>query len=336
MANSSIYAAFERMWQHILNVLSGKSDVGHTHSEYLSTTGTAAKATADASGNNIVNTYATKTELNNAKYTLPNATSSTLGGVKIGSNITVSSGTISLSKTNVTSALGYTPPETNTTYSVVSTTADGLAPKRDGSTTKFLRADGTWAAPPTGSTITVDSSLSSTSTNPVQNKVINSALGGKAPTSHATSSTTYGAGSSSNYGHVKLSDSTSSTSGASSGVAATPTAVKSAYDLANKAMPKSGGTFTGDITIGESADIVYPNIMLEGVETDIRLGNLLQGYGETLAYFGDNVMFKSGGQFTGTVEQYWEDTSVACLRGNSVLDGAWQPVSTCDITFIRK
>lgn len=42
-------------------------------------------------------------------YTLPNATSSTLGGVKIGNNITVSSGTISLTKSNVTSALGYTP-----------------------------------------------------------------------------------------------------------------------------------------------------------------------------------------------------------------------------------
>ena len=50
----------------------------------------------------------------------------------------------------------------------------------------------------------------------------------------------------------------------------------------------------------------------------------------------DNAMPKTGGQFTGTVEQYWEDTSVACIRGNSVLDGAWQPVSTCDITFIRK
>ena len=81
-------------------------------------------------------------------YSLPSATSSTLGGVKIGNNITVSSGTISLTKANVTTALGYTPPTTNTTYSVVSTTADGLAPKRDGSTTKYLRADGTWATPP--------------------------------------------------------------------------------------------------------------------------------------------------------------------------------------------
>lgn len=46
-------------------------------------------------------------------YTLPNATSSTLGGVKVGSNISVSNGTISLAKSNVTSALGYTPATTN-------------------------------------------------------------------------------------------------------------------------------------------------------------------------------------------------------------------------------
>ena len=52
-------------------------------------------------------------------YSLPNATSTALGGVKVGSNITVNSGTISLTKSNVTSALGYTPPtsDTNTTYS---------------------------------------------------------------------------------------------------------------------------------------------------------------------------------------------------------------------------
>lgn len=47
-------------------------------------------------------------------YSLPTATSSTLGGVKVGSNISVSSGTISLSKANVTNALGYTPPTTDT------------------------------------------------------------------------------------------------------------------------------------------------------------------------------------------------------------------------------
>ena len=42
-------------------------------------------------------------------YTLPVASSAVLGGVKTGSNITNSSGTISLTKENVVNALGYTP-----------------------------------------------------------------------------------------------------------------------------------------------------------------------------------------------------------------------------------
>lgn len=46
-------------------------------------------------------------------YSLPTATASVLGGVKIGSNITVSSGTISLTSANVTSALGFTPAKTS-------------------------------------------------------------------------------------------------------------------------------------------------------------------------------------------------------------------------------
>lgn len=72
----------------------------------------------------------------------------------VGSNVTLTPDatndkvTIGITKDNVTAALGYTPPTTNTTYGVVSTSADGLAPKRDGSTTKFLRGDGTWAVPP--------------------------------------------------------------------------------------------------------------------------------------------------------------------------------------------
>lgn len=64
-------------------------------------------------------------------FTPPTATSSTLGGVKVGSNISVSSGTISLTKDNVTSALGYTPPTTNTTYSNATTSADGLMSSSD-------------------------------------------------------------------------------------------------------------------------------------------------------------------------------------------------------------
>ena len=52
------------------------------------------------------------------------------------------------------------------------------------------------------------------------------------PTAHADETDVYGAGSASHFGHVKLSDATNSTNGAATGFAATPAAVKAAYDLA--------------------------------------------------------------------------------------------------------
>lgn len=87
-------------------------------------------------------------------YTLPDATTSTKGGVKVGSNITVSSGTISLTKANVTNALGYTPPTTNTTYNTMGAATASTAGKAGlvpapaaGKQTSFLRGDGTWVIP---------------------------------------------------------------------------------------------------------------------------------------------------------------------------------------------
>ena len=55
------------------------------------------------------------------KYSLPTATSSVLGGVKTGANITNNSGVLSVTAANVTNALGYTPPkqDTNTWRPVV-------------------------------------------------------------------------------------------------------------------------------------------------------------------------------------------------------------------------
>ena len=103
-------------------------------------------------------------------YTLPAATASALGGVKVGSNITNSSGTISLTKANVTAALGYTPPtmDTNTTYSnMTAATASaagtaGLVPApAAGKQTAFLRGDGTWAVP-TDTNTTYSAATSST------------------------------------------------------------------------------------------------------------------------------------------------------------------------------
>lgn len=109
------------------DAIADKAPLNHTH----------ANATTSADG---FMSSEDKTKLNGIatganKYTLPAATSSTLGGVKTGSNITNSSGTISLTKTNVTNALGYTPPtaDKDTTYSL----------SKSGSTIKLTGSDGT-------------------------------------------------------------------------------------------------------------------------------------------------------------------------------------------------
>lgn len=79
---------------------------------------------------------------------------------------------------------------------------------------------------------------------------------GTAPISVATGTTTpaisIAAASTSAIGAVQLTDSTSSTS---TTTAATPNAVKSAYDLANAALPTSGGTMTGAITFAAGQTI---------------------------------------------------------------------------------
>lgn len=114
----------------ISTTYASKADVSALLSTKLGVTATAYAATRDGAGNNIVNTYAKKTDIPSA-YTLPNATSSTLGGVKIGSNISVSSGTISITKSNVTSALGYTPPTSDTVYDNATATTAGLMSASD-------------------------------------------------------------------------------------------------------------------------------------------------------------------------------------------------------------
>lgn len=61
-------------------------------------------------------------------------------------------------------------------------------------------------------------------------------------------------GTTSQKGAVQLEDSTSSTSTTK---AATPNAVKSAYDLAAAALPKSGGTMTGDLLLDNQSDLRF-------------------------------------------------------------------------------
>ena len=68
---------------------------------------------------------------NNYTYTLPTATSSTLGGVTIGDNITTTGSKISIEKLDVTNALGFTPSATDTTYDVATPSTNGLMSASD-------------------------------------------------------------------------------------------------------------------------------------------------------------------------------------------------------------
>lgn len=78
----------------------------------------------ELSSNDFTDAYKTKLDGIAAqanKYVLPTATAKTIGGVKVGVNISYSNGTISLGKANVTSALGYTPPTEDTKVTINNT-----------------------------------------------------------------------------------------------------------------------------------------------------------------------------------------------------------------------
>lgn len=150
-------------------------------------------------------------EDNANNYVHPTYTAKTSGFYKFAEDATGHvSDTTPVTKADIT-ALGI--PESDTTYDAASTTSDGLMTAKDkakldgiaegannyvhpttagnkhiptgGSTGQILgyESSGTakWIDPPV--TVSVDDALSSTSTNPVQNKVVNTALGNKINTS---------------------------------------------------------------------------------------------------------------------------------------------------------
>ena len=97
-------------------------------------------------------------EANANNYTLPTATASALGGVKVGANLAIDSSTGVLSGD----------------YSAASSSAAGLMSAADKTKLDGIEAGAT--------AITVDSAISSSSTNPVENQAIYTALAGKVDT----------------------------------------------------------------------------------------------------------------------------------------------------------
>jgi hypothetical protein len=136
-------------------------------------------------------------------------------------------------------------------------------------------------------------------------------------------------GSTSQTGILQLTDSISSTS---TTTAATPASVKSAYDLANAALPKAGGTMTGKVTtVTTSASTA--NILLAGAAADPSTpvsGDLWNNAGtlkfyngsatKTLAFTDSNITGNAA-NVTGTVAVGNGGTGVTSFTSNGVIYG---------------
>lgn len=150
-------------------------------------TGTAAKATSDSAGNVITETYATKSDISGVVKSVNGTKPDSNGNVTItvsgGSNVTVDT-TLSATSTNpianktVYSALGGKLGKTETAYAATKATQDGagnVIATTYIKTVNNVKPDSNGnvnISGGTGGNITVDSVLSPTSTNAIQNKVV--------------------------------------------------------------------------------------------------------------------------------------------------------------------
>lgn len=169
-----------------------------------------------------------------------NATASAVGLVKLGSdtiqNVAANTITSTASRTyavqnnnNGQMVVNVPWTDTNTTYNIATSSADGLMSSKDKEKLDGIASGAT--------KVTIDSALSSSSTNPVQNKVINSALSGKANTSH-----THTASQVSGLASV-------ATSGSYNDLTNKPT-IPSAYVL-----PTASTTTLGGVRVGDGLEI---------------------------------------------------------------------------------
>ena len=247
---------------------------------------TADKATADAIGQTISTTYIkgltvsgkvityTKGDGSTGTITTQDtnttygaATSSVLGLVKTGSNITNTSGTISLTKANVIAALGYTPPTTNTTYGAATTSTLGLVK--------------------TGANITNTSgTISLTKAN------VTAALGYTPPTTN----TTYSAATNTTLGLVKIGDNITNTNGTISlassdvigGLGYEPCS-KSSFDAFHEEMQR---VWADKVDIGTTVEKSYG---------DEKGQNITKTYIKGLSVSGRTVTYTRGDGTTGTI-----------------------------------
>jgi len=127
--------------------LDGKAASSHTHTISNVTglqTALDGKEASIASGTTAQYWRGDKSWQTLPTYSLPIASASVLGGIKVGTNLSI----------DVNGVLSST--DTNTTYVNFTRTVAGLVPNPGGSTTnRYLREDGTWVVPPDTDTDTI-------------------------------------------------------------------------------------------------------------------------------------------------------------------------------------
>ena len=136
-------------------------------------------------------------------------------------------------------------------------------------------------------------------------------------------------------GVVQLSDSTATTS---SVLAATPTAVKSAYDLAAAAMPKTGGQFTGDITLHIGVALVFEGVTDDAYETRLVAADpsadhtiTLPNVSGTVVTTGDTGTVTSTMLLDGTIVNADINASAA-ISGSKIVAGTTSVVGVVQLT----
>ena len=113
-------------------------------------------------------------------------------------------------------------------------------------------------------------------------------------------------------GVVQLSDSVSTTS---SILAATPTAVKTAYDLANSALQRAGGTITGELLIGNAGSLVFEGATNDSFETTLAVADATADRTITLPNVTGTVITTGD---TGTVTNTMLAGSIADTKLNTI------------------
>jgi YD repeat-containing protein len=116
----------------------------------------------------------------------------------------------------------------------------------------------------TGTVITTGDTGTVTSTMLLDGTILNADINASA----AIAGSKIVAATTSVVGAVQLSDSTSTTS---SVLAATPTAVKAAYDLAAAALPLTGGTVTGNLEIGTAGSLTFEGATADAFELSLAI-----------------------------------------------------------------